>query len=241
MNSTKGLFIFILVLFSAATSFAETVVLKSGKVIEGKIVEKNDDSIKIDSGSGVAITYYLDEIKTMDGQDTASKNAPDAIKIKSKEDNPIENQPVLSENVHDEADEVKKIEGFLHQVADVGRRYSAGYAKTTKMDMSAQSKEEKKNAVLQSIEVIKTAIKELEVLETPDSCQHYKELIIKQYEQMIEGEKMHLQIVSGSLLDAAKAGMSFEKKTNEMKSAGDLSNQEYYRIIKKYNITEKEW
>jgi hypothetical protein len=45
-------------------SFAETIVLKSGKTVEGKILEKTKDSIKIEI-SGVSLTYYLDEIKSI--------------------------------------------------------------------------------------------------------------------------------------------------------------------------------
>lgn len=47
--------------------FADTIVLKSGKVVEGKITEKTDKSIKMDI-EGVAITYYLDSINTIDGK-----------------------------------------------------------------------------------------------------------------------------------------------------------------------------
>lgn len=40
---------------------AGTIILKSGKTVEGKILEKTDKSIKVDI-DGIAITYYLDEI-----------------------------------------------------------------------------------------------------------------------------------------------------------------------------------
>ncbi|MDP8212953.1 MAG: hypothetical protein P9X22_06670 [Candidatus Zapsychrus exili] len=55
----------IIFLFSLPTS-ADTITLSSGDIIEGNIVEKTDDYIKIDSGYGVEITYYLDEIKNID-------------------------------------------------------------------------------------------------------------------------------------------------------------------------------
>jgi|GEM_PF-469913 len=56
--------------------FAETVVLKSGKTLQGKIVEKTDKYVKIEV-AGVAITYFMDEIKSIDGKEpivSASKN-----------------------------------------------------------------------------------------------------------------------------------------------------------------------
>jgi len=47
--------------------FAETVLLKSGQTVEGKIVEKTDKEIKIDL-DGVPLTYFFDEIESIDGQ-----------------------------------------------------------------------------------------------------------------------------------------------------------------------------
>ncbi|MDD4183552.1 MAG: DUF6263 family protein [Candidatus Omnitrophica bacterium] len=52
-------------------SFAETVVLKSGKTIEGKIIEKTDKSIKVDI-EGISLTYYLDNIESIDGKKIAT-------------------------------------------------------------------------------------------------------------------------------------------------------------------------
>lgn len=48
-------------------SFAETIYLKSGKTVEGKILERNDKYIKIDF-YGVSLVYYLDEIKQIDNE-----------------------------------------------------------------------------------------------------------------------------------------------------------------------------
>jgi len=49
------------ILLLSSFCFAETVYLKSGKTIEGKILEKTDKYVKIDF-EGVVLTYYLDEI-----------------------------------------------------------------------------------------------------------------------------------------------------------------------------------
>lgn len=38
------------------------VYLKSGQVIEGKLIERGDDYVKIDCG-GIAVTYFDEEIK----------------------------------------------------------------------------------------------------------------------------------------------------------------------------------
>ena len=46
---------------------AETILLKSGKTIEGKLIEKTNEYIKIDF-QGVVLTYFFDEIESVDGQ-----------------------------------------------------------------------------------------------------------------------------------------------------------------------------
>jgi len=45
---------------------AEMIRLTSGQIITGKIIERNSDMIKIDTGIGIAITYFLDEIDLID-------------------------------------------------------------------------------------------------------------------------------------------------------------------------------
>jgi len=48
-------------------TYAEVVVLKSGKRIEGKIIERSSDHIKVDF-YGTTLTYYLDEIEGVEGE-----------------------------------------------------------------------------------------------------------------------------------------------------------------------------
>ena len=57
----------IICLFFPFISSADTIVLKSGKTVEGKVIEKTDKYIKVDF-QGVMLTYYNDEIKSIDGQ-----------------------------------------------------------------------------------------------------------------------------------------------------------------------------
>lgn len=48
-------------------SRAETIILKSGKTVEGTIVENADTYVKIDTG-GIALSYYFDDIATINGK-----------------------------------------------------------------------------------------------------------------------------------------------------------------------------
>jgi tetratricopeptide (TPR) repeat protein len=57
----------VLSLFPASNLFSEIIVLKSGKTVEGKIVERTDKVIKVDM-EGIPLTYYFDDINTIDGK-----------------------------------------------------------------------------------------------------------------------------------------------------------------------------
>jgi len=59
----------LVIIFCLAPSLvsASEVVLKSGQKLEGKIVAQTVKYIKLDSGIGVVMTYYSDEINTLDG------------------------------------------------------------------------------------------------------------------------------------------------------------------------------
>lgn len=60
----KSLVIMLLVLCLPVFLFAEIIVLKNGKTVEGIIIEKTDKYVKIDF-QGVPITYYNSEIESV--------------------------------------------------------------------------------------------------------------------------------------------------------------------------------
>lgn len=65
----RKLFIVFMVCLMASPAFAEIIRFKYGKVVDGKIIEQGSDFIKVDQGIGVNITYYMDEIESINGQD----------------------------------------------------------------------------------------------------------------------------------------------------------------------------
>jgi tetratricopeptide (TPR) repeat protein len=67
--------------------FAETIMLKSGKRIEAGILERTDNYIKVDM-YGTAVTYFFDEIATIDGRDIAPTMGTPTLVDENK---PIEN------------------------------------------------------------------------------------------------------------------------------------------------------
>ena len=72
MNKKMTVVLLLMLLSISSSLFAETIVLKSGKTVEGRIIEKTKDHIKIDV-SGIPITYYSDEIVNIDN--TPSSNS----------------------------------------------------------------------------------------------------------------------------------------------------------------------
>ena len=62
----------LLFLALSSFSFAETVVLKTGQTIEGKITEKTAEYIKIEVAD-VPLTYYFEDIESIDGKTVATQ------------------------------------------------------------------------------------------------------------------------------------------------------------------------
>jgi len=72
---------FVILLFVPFYACASEVVLKSGEKIEGKIIEQTNKYIKIDTGINMPVTYYSDEIDTVDGQKMGQQKGPIVIPI----------------------------------------------------------------------------------------------------------------------------------------------------------------
>lgn len=63
----------------AGTLRAETIHLKSGQIIEGTVVERTEDSVKVDTGVGILVTYYLDEIESATATPHVETTPPEII------------------------------------------------------------------------------------------------------------------------------------------------------------------
>lgn len=63
----KKILIILLFLFMNTNIYAEKVILKSGTIVEREILERTDEYIKINF-EGVTLTFYLDEIESIEGE-----------------------------------------------------------------------------------------------------------------------------------------------------------------------------
>lgn len=82
-------FFIILFLLSIINSsaFAEKILLNSGQVIEGKILEENDRQIKVDV-DGIPLTYYLDEVQVIRDK----FNKPNSLPAETQNVAPLSNE-----------------------------------------------------------------------------------------------------------------------------------------------------
>ncbi len=64
MRAKTILVVFLAAIFTASPLFAETLILKNGQRIEGKIIEKGKDSLKIEF-EGVKLVYFNSDIKSI--------------------------------------------------------------------------------------------------------------------------------------------------------------------------------
>lgn len=72
----KILMLIVAFIFCMTVTAGAQVVLKSGEVIEGNIVSQTDEEIEVNTGVGVIVTYYLDEIKSIDGKAVRHQQQP---------------------------------------------------------------------------------------------------------------------------------------------------------------------
>lgn len=117
--SLIGLLIF------TVSSRADTILLKDGSTVKGSIISKDLDSIKLDTGVGIGISYYMDEIELINGKpaDQAPKSArEDLISQRNDSENseitkpkPIssEFEPIIDNS--DEEEFIKQITVFLEE------------------------------------------------------------------------------------------------------------------------------
>jgi hypothetical protein len=61
--------------FLVPFSFAEKIILKSGEIIEGNVIEKTDEYIKVDF-YGLPLTYFMDNIASIGGKEVIKEILP---------------------------------------------------------------------------------------------------------------------------------------------------------------------
>jgi len=110
-----GILLLPLCLYFSTIAFAETVVLKSGQSVEGSIVEKTDQYIKINF-FGAVLIYPLDEIDRIDDENKIIPTSTDDI-LHKQDATVKENQAFISK-VNESYYNLKR-EGLLELACEV--------------------------------------------------------------------------------------------------------------------------
>lgn len=144
---------FLMIFCFSFLSFAEIITLKSGKTVEGKIVEETDKYVKI-IFMGTTLTYWREDIESIDKQ---------TVEIKIKSDN-AQFIPDFLKNLVPLEDSIEKVvRGMASKMMDV----------TTE-------KLENRDILQKSVSDIENVIAEIERLSVQDyDCNELKRISIK--------------------------------------------------------------
>ena len=102
------LIVLALLIWFSPDSLSSVIKLTSGKTIEHEITYRDDEMIKVDSGYGIDITYYLDEIESIDGQPPILVEGSVAIDILIEEPESLEVIDIVPEV--EPVEEIEEIE-----------------------------------------------------------------------------------------------------------------------------------
>jgi len=192
------LFVFIFFLIPAFV-FADEVVLKSGQKIEGKIIEQTDKYVKIDSGIGMGITYYMDEINSVNGQNSGAGESAGIFEATSGA--PSNNN--LS-NAHISADKPENV--FANKViAALGQNKEAFFALYSSQPSDNKRQENEQTFGLLQMEISSGAkIKSVDLMPAADA-EKYKSICPEPY-------NVDIGVVQKSFSNGGTESMSMDSK-----------------------------
>lgn len=152
--------------------FSEIIVLKSGKTVEGKIIEETEQYVKIDY-SGIALTYWKTDIERIDKVNPALQSVE--IKLKSEE----------KQSPRDFLNKLDVLEGAIENTVRLA---------ANKMFTSKTERLDNRNILREAIDSVKNKTAEIESLNAPDySCRELQKFAAKigTYAQQMRGGERH--------------------------------------------------
>lgn len=227
----KILFFFLSVsLLSPSISFAETIVLKSGKTIEGKIVNRTNEYTEIDF-MGVKLKYFNDQITQIKQAKSAIASSaaeePDLISIKIKGSSVSTGNPQKTEET---AEFITKLDSINNKMDSVTSERMGMVLDPRWQKMTAEQRQSMNNI----IKAVKEKIAEVEKLKPPSSCKLLKEILLEKGKARIKGVEEILQN-SPPLKESEKI---LERQNREVSELSKKYDEEKQRILKKSGITQ---
>lgn len=233
MLYNKNLKIFLLVLcagfFSMNNSFAETIVLKSGKTVEGKITNTTKDYTEVEF-MGVKLKYLNDQIAEVKKSPESGKGAaaePELITIKIRGSSSENSQEQKAEGVKEF---VEKLDGLNSKIDSV---ISDRMNKIPK-EKGSQITEEQKASMKSILSLLKDREAEITKAKAPSGCKTLKEAFLKLFTLRL-GTLEDLMNTNLSQIEVAKI---LEKRNTEIANASNEYVDERQRVLKQAAISK---
>lgn len=164
-----------LFLFFLTDSFAESIRLKSGKNIEGKIIKETDDGIIADVG-GVSINYYFDEIESIDGKKISSAGLP------ADKGKPSGQRNISDKNITLSWEEwYKSIRGYLDKFDEISKKSQALSVEQNEKLQKTKDRQLQKKIFLEGNEALAKIFDEFETLKPPQELANFHSKLIESY------------------------------------------------------------
>ena len=212
--------------FFVSTSFAEIIVLKSGKTVEGKITNRTNEYTEVDF-MGVKLKYFNDQIETiketkLSNSSQAQEEEPEVISIKIKGSN---TDTAKELGVADFVPRLDSINGTIDSMIGEGMNKVID-SKVGKIT------DEQRKSIENVISAAKGKVADVEKLKTPPSCKALKAFFLQK-------SKARINILN-ELLDSSLSMEEMSKKliiqNNEILGISRKYDEERKRIVKEYGL-----
>ncbi|MCK9573206.1 MAG: hypothetical protein M0R20_02235 [Candidatus Omnitrophica bacterium] len=214
-------------LFFVSVSLAETIVLKSGKTVEGKITNRTNEYTEVDF-MGVKLKYFNDQIEKINETKTAT-NSTDPAQEKELISIKIKGSGADSSNkVDDIVDFIKRLDGINNKIDSIVNERMSKALDPKAVKMTDQQYESIKSV----ISATKERITEVEKMKTPTSCKLLKEIFLKKCKARISG----LDELLEKSLPPGEATKIVERQNKEISEISKKYSLEQQRIIKEYGV-----
>jgi len=212
-------------LFFPDTLFAEIIVLKSGKTIEGKIVNRTNEYTEVDF-MGVKLKYFNDQIEQIkEIKPAINENKlqePGLITIK------IKNSKANSPKEEGAAEFIRTLDGINTKIDSVVSEHMNKILNEKREKIT----DEQYKSTNDVVSVAKEDIAEVEKLKAPPSCKLLKDIFLQKCKTRING----LEELLKNALPPNEIVKSLEKQNMEISAISKKYTDERQRIIEEGGI-----
>jgi len=217
-------FIILTCLCFCEIAFSETIILKSGKSIEGKIVEETTNYIKMDY-EGVVLTYWKDNIERIE------KSKEPKVEIKAPQDEKEIKIKIKSANAGNVGEFIDRLDSLGQDIQTI---ISNAQAEITKIE--AKDLTEKHWSILRkAVYDINNKIIEIKKLNAPPECKELQKYSIEQGNieiQQFTGEVEKFSTV-------AELGKYWADYTQKLRAIKEQYNNERQKVLDKVSLPSK--